>query len=99
MIQALLLALLVLSALPSRATAAEPPTEPVLTIEAGVHTAGVRRVAVDAAGRYLVSGSDDKTARVWDLESGRLVRVLRPPISAKAGNEGQIYAVALAPDA
>jgi WD40 repeat protein len=53
-------------------------------------------MGVDTAQRYLVTGSADKTVRVWDLASGRLLRTLRPPIGA--GNEGRIDAVALSPD-
>jgi WD40 repeat protein len=96
--RALALGLLLLLAFPAYAAAADPPTEPVLMIEAGVHTAVVRRIAVDAAGHYLVSASDDKSARIWDLKSGRLVRVLRPPVGARAGGEGKIFSVAIAPD-
>ena len=74
----------------------EPPSEPVLRIETGMHTASIWRIGVDAAERFLVTASYDKTARLWDLETGRLLRVLRPPIGA--GNEGKLYAVAISPD-
>ena len=79
-----------------RALGAEPRAEPVLHIETGQHHADINRLAVDSASRYLVSGSDDKTVRIWDLASGRLLRVLRPPLGS--GNEGKIYAVAMSPD-
>ena len=39
---------------------------------------------------------DDKTARVWSLASGELLKVLRPPIGS--GNEGKLNAVAISPD-
>ncbi|MES3022592.1 MAG: hypothetical protein V4857_13510 [Pseudomonadota bacterium] len=81
---------------PVPAVAAEPPTEPQLSIEAGMHTAMVRRVSTDAAGRFAVTASDDKTARVWDVADGRLLQVLRPPIGP--GHEGKLFAVALTPD-
>src|SRR5438128_903912 len=61
-----------------------------------MHTASIRRIGVDAANHYLVTTSDDKTARVWELATGRLLRVLRPPIGE--GNEGKLYAVAISPD-
>jgi WD40 repeat protein len=77
-------------------TAAQPSAQPVLRIETGTHTAVIRRIGVDAAGRYLVTGSDDKTVRVWELATGRLQRALRPPIGE--GYEGKIYAVAISPD-
>jgi len=74
----------------------EPPTTPILRLETGMHTEVIKRLGVDAAQRYLVTGSDDKTVRVWELASGRLLHTLRPPLGA--GNEGKIYAVALSPD-
>ena len=61
-----------------------------------MHTAVVNRIATDAAERFLVTASDDKTARVWDLRSGELLRVLRPPQGD--GLDGMIYAVAISPD-
>ena len=76
--------------------AQQPPTQPMLRLETGMHTATIRRISVDAANRYLVTGSEDKTIRVWDLTDGQLIRVLRPPIDS--GNEGKIYAVAISPD-
>lgn len=79
-----------------QAKAAEPPREPQLKIETGMHTAMLSRIGVDAANRYLVTGSHDKTVRVWDLPSGRMNSVLRPPLDV--GNEGKIYAVAISPD-
>jgi WD40 repeat protein len=62
-----------------------------------MHTAIINRLAVDRAGRWLVTASDDKTARVWELTNGgRLAAVLRVPVGE--GNEGKLYAVALSPD-
>ena len=69
---------------------------PVLRLETGMHTAPIRRISVDAAQRFVVTASHDKTARVWDLASGQLLQVLRPPLGA--GDEGKLYAVALSPD-
>jgi WD40 repeat protein len=78
-----------------------PPTEPILRIETGMHGAAINRIGVDAACRFIVTGSDDKTARLWELpENGvrdaKLLRVLRLPIGA--GDAGKVYAVALSPD-
>lgn len=67
-----------------------------LRIETGMHTAIIFRIGVDAANRFLVTASNDKTARAWELPSGKLLRVLRPPIGA--GNQGKLYAVAISPD-
>jgi hypothetical protein len=77
---------------------ADPPAspKPFPAIEAGMHTAVINRIAVDRAGRWAVTASDDKTARIWNLASGQLVRVLRVPLGE--GDEGKLYAVALSPD-
>ena len=72
------------------------PTAPILRPETGMHTAPVRRIDVDREERFLVSGSHDKTVRVWDLASGRLLRTLRVPLGE--GNLGKVYAVAISPD-
>jgi len=80
---------------PSESTT-EPPTEPFPRLETGMHTAMIRRIAVDAAERFLVTGSDDKTARVWALPSGKLLQILRPPLGE--GHEGKVFAVAISPD-
>lgn len=78
------------------ARAQEPSREPILRIETGMHTAAISRIGVDAAGQFLVTASHDKTVRVWELATGRLLRTVRPPIGE--GNEGELYAVALSPD-
>jgi WD40 repeat protein len=53
-------------------------------------------MAIDKAGRWLVTVSVDKTARVWSLPDGRLFNTLRLPIGS--GNEGKVFVVALSPD-
>ncbi|MGL6111058.1 MAG: caspase family protein [Rubrivivax sp.] len=62
-----------------------------------MHTAPIFHIDTDAAGRWAVTASNDKTVRVWDASSGRLEQVLRPPIGP--GDEGKVYAVAISPDA
>jgi WD40 repeat protein len=74
----------------------EPSREPILRIETGMHTAQIRRIGVDAANRFLVTASEDKTLRVWELPSGRLLRTIRVPIGE--GDEGKLRAVAISPD-
>src|SRR6476646_5696460 len=81
--------------------AAQQPTdglsfEPILRIETGKHVAQIFRIDTDAANRFAVTASDDKTARVWSLPDGRLQRILRLPIDQ--GNVGKAYAVAISPD-
>ncbi|MES3022138.1 MAG: caspase family protein [Pseudomonadota bacterium] len=78
------------------AHAAEPSTAPQLRIEGGMHTGQIRSIAADPGGRWAVTAGDDKSARVWDLASGRIEQVLRPPIGQ--GHEGKLFAVAISPD-
>ncbi|MBF0564581.1 MAG: caspase family protein [Nitrospirae bacterium] len=72
------------------------PKEPILRIETGMHTAMITRIGIDAGNRYLVTASLDKTVRVWELATGRLIKTLRPPVGS--GDEGKIYSVAISPD-
>src|SRR5262247_2626900 len=76
--------------------AAEPTTRPLLRLETGMHVAKIYRIATDMAGHWAVTASEDKTARVWEVASGRQLAVLRPP--QDVGDEGKLYAVALSPD-
>ena len=76
--------------------AADPTAQPLPRLETGMHTAPIKRIATDAAGRWAVTAADDKTVRVWEVASGRQVAVLRPP--QDVGTEGTLYAVALSPD-
>jgi WD40 repeat protein len=78
-----------------------PSQQPLLRIEAGMHTAPIWSIGVDAACTLMATGSIDKTARLWALpqsEGGSplLLRILRLPVGE--GHEGKVYAVALSPD-
>lgn len=77
-------------------TPSGPPTQPMLRIETGMDTAGIRRVATDADQHILVTASLDKTLRIWDASNGAPLGVLRPPIGD--GNDGKLYCVAVSPD-
>jgi len=84
-----------------RAEMQPPPAQPFLRIETGMHSAEIRGLGVDAACRLLLTGSEDKTGRLWALpESGtgtpKLLHVLRVPIGP--GEGGKIHAAALSPD-
>ncbi|MGQ0675018.1 MAG: hypothetical protein ACT4N4_02885, partial [Rhodospirillales bacterium] len=87
---------LICSCLHQPARAAEPPAEPLLRISAEMHTAPIFAAAVDAQERMIATASQDKTARLWSLATGELLRVLRPPIGHDL--EGRLHAVALSPD-
>lgn len=69
---------------------------PILSIDTGGHKALIRNVIFTSDGRYLISTSDDKTVRVWDTDSGEIVRIIRGEIGK--GDEGKIYAAALSSD-
>ena len=68
--------------------APELPTEPILRIEAGQHVAQIMRIDTDAANKFAVTASDDKTVRVWSLPDGQLQRVLRLPIDYGNNRQG-----------
>ncbi|MDM8568522.1 caspase family protein [Thiotrichales bacterium HSG1] len=70
--------------------------KPILRLETGMHTAKITNIDVDTAERFLVTGSEDKTVRLWSLPEGQLIRTFRPPIGQ--GHEGKIFAVAISPD-
>ena len=55
------------------------------------HTAAVFSVAVTSDGEKLVSGSEDKTIIVWDVESGDKIRTLE-------GHSSSVRSVAITPD-
>ena len=54
------------------------------------HTRAVTAVAFGKNGRWLVSGSADKTIRLWEVDTGRPIRTLV--------DEMGVVAVALSPD-
>ncbi|HOI73185.1 MAG TPA: caspase family protein [Syntrophales bacterium] len=88
---------LIMSAIsPGVARAAEPASLPQLRVETGMHTTLIRRVVADLPRNRLITCSDDKTVRVWQMPEMHLLSVLRVPIDA--GHEGQLYAVAVSPD-
>ncbi|MEO7923297.1 MAG: WD40 repeat domain-containing protein, partial [Chitinophagaceae bacterium] len=72
------------------------PVTPFLTIETGMHKARISQTSADASGRYILTGSEDKTARLWDAETGVLLNTLRIPVAP--GDEGKVAACALSPD-
>ena len=55
------------------------------------HSDGVNTVAVTSDGRFAVSGSEDKTLRLWELATGKSVQIFE-------GHTGSVTAVAVTPD-
>ncbi len=72
------------------------PTEPILRIETGMHSSLIRRTSTDALGKYILTGSNDRTARLWDAETGKLLNTFRIPIGK--ANEDKVSSCALSPD-
>jgi WD40 repeat protein/serine/threonine protein kinase len=67
-----------------------PPGGPLIRTFEG-HTDWVQAAALTPDGRCAISGSWDRTLRVWDLESGQSVRTLK-------GHTNLVHAVAVTPD-
>jgi len=57
----------------------------------GEHNDYVAAVAVTPDGRFAVSGSRDKTVRLWNISTGKCLRIFK-------GHEGSITCVAITPD-
>lgn len=75
--------------------AAQAADTPVLRVEVGTHVAPIRQLAVDPAEKWAVTVSDDKTARLWKLDTQELRAVLRVPVGA--ARLGSLYAAAVSP--
>jgi WD40 repeat protein len=91
-----LLPALLLAVLATPPAMAQLSEQPMLVVDPGMHTAPIKAVDVDAAGRLAVTGSWDKTVRVWSLTDGKLLQTIRMP--AGVDSIGKIYAVAMSPD-
>jgi WD40 repeat protein len=55
------------------------------------HAARVNDAAFSPDGRFIITASQDDTARIWDSESGLL-------LGALAGHTAQIYCARFSPD-
>lgn len=71
-------------------------TEPILRLNTPMHSAKIRVLSMDKKGQYVLTASYDKTAKLWDAQTGTLLKTFRPPIGY--GNEGLLYACALHPE-
>ncbi|MGA2642725.1 MAG: hypothetical protein ABSG21_17685, partial [Spirochaetia bacterium] len=86
-----------LVAAPAPISADGAPQAPILRLELGMHSAKGRQVGMDAQGRFVITSSYDKTARLWDASSGQLLRIYRVP-SDEDSQTGMLYASVLSPD-
>lgn len=78
------------------ATSVRAQDQPLLVLEKGTHQNAVVEVFFHAHQKQLLSVSEDKTIRIWDLTGGAQVKVLRPPIGL--GAEGKLLAAAQSRD-
>ncbi len=76
--------------------AGEAAGQPRLMLDTGGHMALIRDVTFTPDGRQIVSASDDKVIRVWDVATGKTLRTIRG--EAALGPAGKVYAMALSPD-
>jgi WD40 repeat protein/uncharacterized caspase-like protein len=71
--------------------ASQSAERPKLIVQLG-HTNVVRAVAFSKDGRVILTGSDDRSAILWDTETGKEIRQFK-------GHTDEIRSVALSPDA
>jgi WD40 repeat protein len=83
-------------AAPPKPASTEATAGPQLMLDTGGHMAKVNGLAITPDGKQIVSGSQDKTIRIWDIETGKTVRMIRGEVAP--GNWGTIFALALSPD-
>ena len=69
---------------------------PSLAVDPRTHTAAIQSLAVDAAGRFAITGAGDRTVRIWSAADGKLLRTIWIPVGPDP--VGNIYAVAISPD-
>ena len=55
------------------------------------HEGGVQSVDYSSDGRFVVSGSGDKTVRIWDVGTGECVKTLK-------GHTGEVFGVSFSPN-
>src|SRR5687767_11411723 len=91
-----LCAILAILAFSQSTVAGDQKEKPIFVLDAGGHTSPVRRVIFTPDGQELISVSDDKTIRIWDVRTGESIRVLRPFIGKHS--VGMLFSAALSPD-
>lgn len=52
------------------------PFPTVLNVTYEGHTDMVRSISADKLGQYLVSGSDDTTVKIWEINTGRCIKTI-----------------------
>lgn len=73
-----------------------PPADGGIVVETGTHAGRINGLDTDAAGKLLVTCGDDRSARLWNADDGKLLRTVRT--HGGRGDDGKIHACALSPD-
>ena len=82
-------------ALPQFPKLPPPNQRPVLALDSGGHTGFIQHVFIMADGQKVITVSEDKTVRVWDINTRTSVNTFRFP--SGPGKEGSLEAAALSP--
>ncbi len=69
---------------------------PRIVIDSKGHSARINSIHYTSDGSYLLTVSEDKTIKMWDVESGKMSRKFVSQIGQ--GPEGMFYASSLSPD-
>src|SRR6185503_16662776 len=89
-LEAVLVAALLTPASPLAVAQNAPMARAELVLQTG-HTGSVNALALSPDGRFLVSGSEDVTLKIWDTATGNVLRTL-------SGHEKPVLAAAISPD-
>ncbi|GAU07966.1 WD40 repeat domain-containing protein [Desulfoplanes formicivorans] len=92
MLKLIILFLAVVACLPSVARSQPVP----MIVDTGGHTASIRAMDVSRNGRWLVTGSEDKTVRIWDVIQKHCLQMI--PMTSPPGLQGTVFALDIAPD-
>ena len=87
---------LVAALLLTTAQASVPSTAPQFRVDSNMHTAAIGQMRQDTPRNRVITLSSDRTVRIWQLPSLRLIRVLRLP--QEGSIEGLPVGLAISPD-
>lgn len=71
-------------------------SKPQLVLDADGHSDVIRRVLFSPGGKSVITVSNDKTVRLWDVGTGETTKIIRLPTGP--GDEGSLNAAAVSPD-